>query len=149
LVALTIGVVVYVTGRPPGSASLLPAAFSISGGASHLFGGLGGSLPDFLHALAFTVLTAVVLGGSRTAALASAAAWWSIDSLFEIGQHPAVSPWLVAALPTWFGHIPLLGNTDKYFLRGTFDPADLAAIAIGCGCAAVLCPLLAAGRRSP
>jgi hypothetical protein len=34
-------------------------------------------------------------------------------------------------IPDWFAEIPFLENTENYFLQGTFDFVDLAAIAFG------------------
>jgi DNA-binding beta-propeller fold protein YncE len=59
------------------------------------------------------------------------AAWFAISSLFELGQHPALSPLIAASLPAWFAHIPVLDNTAAYFLRGTFDPLDFLSGALG------------------
>jgi len=34
-------------------------------------------------------------------------------------------------IPEWFAGIPFLENTENYFLYGTFDFIDLAAITFG------------------
>jgi len=34
-------------------------------------------------------------------------------------------------IPNWFKAIPFLENTENYFKQGTFDIADLIAIALG------------------
>ncbi len=48
--------------------------------------------------------------------------------MFELGQHPAVSQTLAAALQP----IPGLGGwLAGYFVRGTFDPGDIVAAALG------------------
>ena len=127
--ALLLGVAVYVFGRPPGSAWFLPAAWSLAGSA-HRFGSVAGQLPEFLHVFAFSLLTAAVLPATRRAAWVSCAAWWLIDSLFELGQHPKLSP-MLAATTSGLKDIPLLCNTPAYFTRGVFDPLDLLAIAVG------------------
>lgn len=129
--ALLAGVAVYMLDRAPGSAYFLPAAVSFGDGGSPWFGDFGGQLPDFLHVYALSLLTAAVLGSTRSAALASCAGWWAIDSFFELGQHPAISPIFAAVTPAWFDGIPFLENTAAYFVRGTFDPRDLLAIAFG------------------
>jgi hypothetical protein len=122
---------VYLFDRLPGSAYFLPAPWSLFAGGPFTFGGLGGWLPGFAHVYAFGLLTAMLLGTTRRAAVSGCALWWLIDSLFEIGQHPSLSPYLVAATPAWFGGIPFLENTGAYFAHGTFDYVDLAAIALG------------------
>lgn len=117
--ALAVGVAVYVLDRPPGSAYLLPRSATLFPGAPSWFGSAGAWLPAFLHVFAFSLLTAALLRASRSNAACACVAWWAIDSLFELGQHPAVSPHLGAA----------------YFVRGSFDPADLLATALGALCA--------------
>lgn len=117
--ALAVGVAIYVLDRPPGSAYLLPRSATLFPDISLPFGIMGDWLPAFLHVFAFSLLTAALLSATRVAAAGACAAWWAIDSLFELGQHPAVSPHLGAA----------------YFVRGSFDPADLLATAVGALCA--------------
>jgi hypothetical protein len=129
--ALALGLLVYALDRPPGSAYFLPADWSLAANHSRWFGRLGGYVPEFAHVYAFSLLTVIVLGAWRKLALPSCAAWWAIDSLFEIGQHAAISPHIAAAVPRWFDGIPFLENAAPYFLRGTFDPWDLVAIAFG------------------
>ncbi|KPK47144.1 MAG: hypothetical protein AMS22_17040 [Thiotrichales bacterium SG8_50] len=130
LLALSLGLAVYVLDRPPGSAYFLPPVLSLAG--THLwFGALGAQLPEFVHVYVFSLFTALILGSSRRALLTSCLTWWAIDSFFEIGQHPLISPHIAAAVPAWFAGIPFLENTAPYFARGTFDPGDLVAIAIG------------------
>jgi len=129
--ALGVGFVVYLFDRLPGSTYFLPEQWSFFTGGSFTFGSVGGWLPGFVHVYAFGLLTAAVLGTTRRAALTGCALWWLIDSLFELGQHPGLSPYLAAATPAWFDGIPFLENTGAYFARGTFDYADLAAIALG------------------
>lgn len=135
-VALLLGAAVYAFDRPPGSAWFLPAAWSLAGPA-HPFGVIAGQLPEILHVFAFSLLTAAVLPATRRAAWTSCGAWWLIDSLFELGQHPKLSPLLATATSGLKG-IPLLGNTPAYFANGAFDPLDLLAIALG-ALAAGLC----------
>jgi hypothetical protein len=43
--------------------------------------------------------------------------------------------WSSKIIPDWFTGIPFLENADNYFLQGTFDVMDVAAIAIGAGTA--------------
>ncbi len=93
-------------------------------------GPLGGYLPEIAHVYAFILLTAAVSPWpARISPIC--ALWWVIDSLFELGQHPALAPHIAAALPGWFQHVPILDHTANYFLYGTFDPGDLVAITLG------------------
>ena len=117
--ALAVGVAVYVLDRPPGSAYLLPRDATLYSGTASWFGGVGDWIPAFLHVFAFSLLSAALLSASRAAAACACVAWWAIDSLFELGQHPAIGPHLGVA----------------YFVRGSFDPADLLATAAGALCA--------------
>lgn len=131
IAALGVGLVVYLADRQPGSAYFLPAQWSLFADGPSVFGSVGGWLPDFVHVYAFGLLTAVPIGTTHRAAISGCALWWLIDSLFEIGQFPALAPHLVSAMPAWFDRIPFLENTGAYFARGTFNYADLAAIALG------------------
>ena len=50
-------------------------------------------------------------------------------SAFEVGQ--MFPKWSTSIIPDWFTGIPFLGNTENYFLKGTFDILDVIAIALG------------------
>lgn len=125
---LAAGLAIYAFARTPDSA-WLPAAwrFPLAGVAGGV--GLLGSAPSFLHACAFSLLTAVAAGSTRYAAIC--AAWAGINALFELGQHPTVAPALIAALPDWFAQVPLLDRVGAFFGGGTFDRTDMAAAALG------------------
>jgi hypothetical protein len=55
--------------------------------------------------------------------------WFLVDSAFELGQK--FNDLALKIIPDWFTGIPFLENTENYFLKGTFDYIDLAAIALG------------------
>jgi hypothetical protein len=130
--ALAAGVAVYVADRPAATAYLLPQALTLTDNPGALFGTLGAFLPSFVHVYAFTLLTATVVSSSTPwSAAAIATAWCITDSLFELGQHPVIAPLIAQSLPAWFNDVPLLENVGPYFLRGTFDPADLIATLAG------------------
>ncbi len=128
---LALGILVYALDRSPESVYFLPAAWPLAGDGDPWFGSLGVQLPELAHVYAFSLLTAAVLASSRRLALLGCAAWWALDSLVELGQHTTISPHIAAAVPAWFAGIPFLENTGPYFTHGTFDPLDLAAIAVG------------------
>lgn len=132
LAAFTAGVLVYMVDRPPRTAYLLPAAWTLPAGAS-LFGVLGGSLPSFAHALAFSVGTALLPGWRRPGA--ACLLWGGIDAALELGQLPAVARVVVPALPAWFEQWPVLDHLGSSLLQGRFDPWDLVAVATGCAVA--------------
>jgi N-acetylneuraminic acid mutarotase len=128
--ALVTGLLVYLFDRDPASIYLLPAAWSLADDPSSL-GWFGGALPAFAHAFAFTLLTAIVLGATRRAALCASALWWTAGSAIEIAQHPVLARHVADALPRWLDSLPLLENTAPFFIRGTFDPWDLVALTAG------------------
>jgi hypothetical protein len=132
IIAVVAGSLVYVIDRPVPHVYLLPSVFAFSGSPRNVFGAIGASLPSFLHVFAFSLLTAAVVA-SRTARTAAiiAGAWCATDLLFEVGQHPALAPFIDASLPSWFASVPMLENVGPYFLRGSFDTADLAATIAG------------------
>jgi len=53
----------------------------------------------------------------------------------------------LSIIPDWFEGIPFLENTRNYFQRGTFDMADLVAIAVGTAAAYVIIILITIDRR--
>lgn len=144
---LAIGALVYVLDRPADSVHLLPNAFSLGSAHDARFGALGNHLPAFAHAYGFILLTAAV-SPAFFSVLAICVFWWAIDSLFEIGQHPAVAAHVAGALPAWLKRIPVFDNTGSYFLRGTFDPVDLMAIALGALAAYFTIRAVCLGRAS-
>ena len=73
------------------------------------------ALPSFVHVLAFSLLTWLVL--DRRYALWSVGLWAGVNLLFEAGQ--AVPAAYLHALPKLLQH---------YFINGTFSIADIIAI---------------------
>jgi len=55
--------------------------------------------------------------------------WFLVDTAFEVGQKFAL--WSSSLVPDWFAEIPFLETSKSYFLQGTFDFIDMAAIALG------------------
>jgi DNA-binding beta-propeller fold protein YncE len=136
-VALFVGLLVYLLDRQPAHTYFLSHALTPAYAPYALFGVAGNYLPAFLHVYAFMLLTVAIAGSSNARLIRIGAAWFVIASLFEFGQHPAVSPLFTASLPTWFAHIPVLDNTAAYFLKGSFDLLDLLAIALGTATACI------------
>ena len=128
--ALALGALVCVLDRSAATVYLLPQRMSFADGQHVWFGALDGYLPAFVHVYAFILLT-VVFCPWPARVWAICGLWWGLDSLFELGQHPALAPGIAAALPAWWQHVPLLDHAANYFLHGTFDPLDLLAIALG------------------
>ena len=130
LMALAIGVLVYLLDRPGTSVYLIPDGWSPGGGVAPVFGELGGFLPTFAHTFAFTLFTSALLEPWRWAAVVACAAWWFVDSLFEIAQSDAWSGVIAAHVPVWFADWPLLDNVAGYFVGGHFDWRDLVSISV-------------------
>ena len=128
-IAWTMGVLVYLTDRPPGHALWMPAIDGLAG--RHLFGVLGGSLPSFVHPFVFSLLTAAVLPAAKAPRYGACAAWCAVNLAFECGQHASIRMPLALALHRWLDPIGLGAPMANYFLRGTFDVADLVAAVLG------------------
>jgi hypothetical protein len=147
--ALLAGVLIYVTARPAGSVYLLPASVMMPQQGSP-FGIAAVFLPSFLHVLAFTLLTAAILRPRTHGGIAAiAGVWCAINVLFVICQHTLIAPRIAASLPDWFARVALLENVGPYFLRGTFDYADIAAAVAGAGVAWLLVRLQSSLSLSP
>jgi len=131
LVTLAAGCAVYLAERDPARVWLMPAGWSLASMRGLLPAVLSGSSPSLVHVFVFSVLTALCLRRSRVAIAASCLGWFAIDALFEIGQHRAIAPALIGALPAWFARVPLLDHVAPFLRNGTFDTNDLAAVAIG------------------
>jgi len=130
--ALLIGSLVYLIDRAPGETYFVYSTgvnISLHNIVPGVFGPLGHSLPAFIHVFAFVLITAGIVSCGRRGWLIICLSWFLIDSAFEFGQK--FSRWTVNFIPRSFESIPILENTKGFFLRGTFDVYDLAAMAIG------------------
>ncbi|MBL8287061.1 MAG: hypothetical protein JNL85_03675 [Rubrivivax sp.] len=135
---LVLAALIYLLDRPAGSAWLLPAQWQArwqawwpapaSGG---WFGSAGLWLPSFVHAFAFSVLTAWLLPPRPALAATACAGWALVDTLAELGQHAAVSPHVAAAITALFGHSSAVLHTARYFSNGSFAAADIVAALAG------------------
>jgi len=134
--ALVIGLVVYLTDRPPNedvlpfpdrrdeqSLSCCPATVWAS----------GWNLPAFLHVFALILVTGGILACRERGSLVVAVSWLLTEWAFEIGQKFSVRA--EALVPRWFDSIPVLEITRNYFRVGTFDPLDMVAVAVGAAAA--------------
>lgn len=138
VLALLAGVMVYASARAPGSAWFLPAAWSMQLPWPGLLMQLGGNLPSFFHSLGFCVLLNACAGTGPRGAAWLCGAWFVVEAAFEAGQHPGLSPWLVAHLPDWMDQVWLLERSRSYFTAGVFDPFDMVAAAAGAVAALLL-----------
>jgi hypothetical protein len=129
--ALGLGVCVYLLDRAWGSTMFLSAFAGWQPARHGAFGPLGGILPSFLHAYAFTVLLIVALWPWREARPWVALGWFSVAAALEILQAPTVSL-AIFGPPEAMTGMPLIRSVALYAARGEFDWADLWATALGC-----------------
>jgi hypothetical protein len=137
LFVVGLGGLVYLIDRPVHG---LPFLGHCAGHASlfaQFLSDVGLIFPAFAHPLGFALLTAAVIGGGRAGAVGTVVFWSAVNLLFEAGQHSAFAPWIVARLPEGFAPGFLGTSLRYYFLNGTFDPMDVAAIVAGSGVAFV------------
>jgi len=83
-------------------------------------------IPSFIYVLAFSLISAGMLGGRGTRSRYAVPVFWMmVVSAFEVGQyfHVPVS----ALVPGSWAAAPPVCLLDNYFRLGTFDPLDLAA----------------------
>jgi len=132
LSVLLLGTLVYIVDRPPVQTYFVYKNFvniSLHNTLPNLFGLIGNSLPSFVHAFSFILITAGLLQCQKRGCLIICVCWFLTDFIFELGQNfNALSSTMV---PDWFSGILFLENSKNYFLSGTFDPNDLTAIAFG------------------
>jgi len=129
---LLFGSLVYLIDRPPDqtyfvySSSISISLYSIF---PNLFGPIGNSLPAFIHVFSFILITASLVSYQKRDYLIICLWWFLVDCAFELGQK--FSTWSLKMIPDWFAGLPLLENTEDFFLQGTFDFLDLTAITLG------------------
>jgi hypothetical protein len=134
---LLLAMFVYVVDRPAGSAYLMPSWLIAHVPGRSLFGAVGDWLPSFAHAFSFSVFTAALLPATRWRPWVASGLWCVVGAALELGQHPALSQPMAAALPAWFARVPVFDHLGVYWLHGGFDTADLVAVAAGCAAASV------------
>ena len=132
IIGLLIGSLVYLIDRPSNLTyfvSSSPINISLSNVIPSLFGSIGNSLPEFIHIFSFILITAGLIFCRKKGYFIICVSWFFIDCAFEVGQKFAL--WSSSLVPGWFDGIPFLKNTKNFFLQGTFDFFDMAAIALG------------------
>jgi len=128
---LLAGTLEYLVSRPIGSAYFLakfPALQSFFHQAPNVYGAPGIVAAEFFHALGFSLISMAFFSG-RKARIRICILWFSIDSLFELGQKYGTR--LAGYIPKWFESVPILENLRDYLVNGTFDSYDLLAIGLG------------------
>ncbi len=129
---LLVGSSVYIVDRPPDQTYFIYSSnidISLHNILPNIFGSIGDVLPAFIHVFSFILITAGLIFCKKRGYLIICLAWFLIDCAFELGQKFHTFP--VKIIPHWFSGIPFLENTENYFIYGTFDLVDLAAIALG------------------
>ena len=128
---LLAGTIEYLVSRPIGSTYFLrnfPAIQSFFHHMPNLYGKLGVFAPEFFHAAAFCLISMAFFSG-RKSRITICLFWFSIDSVFELGQRYGVQ--LAEHIPQWFEKAPILENLRNYLVNGRFDIYDLMAIGLG------------------
>ena len=132
LTVLLLGTLVYLIDRSPDQTYFVEKSFvniSLHNILPNLFGFVGSSLPSFIHVFSFILITAGLLHWQKKGCIFICACWFIVDCTFELGQK--FNLWSSKITPDWFNGILFLENTKTYFIRGTFDYFDLAAITLG------------------
>jgi hypothetical protein len=132
LAALVLGSLIYIVDRPPHQTYFVynsPIDISLFRVIPNLFGSIGSNLPSFIHVFSFILITASLLFCTKRGYFVICLSWFLVDFTFELGQRFYLC--FLGRIPDWFTGIPFLEKTANYFLHGTFDPVDLAAITLG------------------
>lgn len=129
---LAAGVLIYTVARPLTVLGFPPVAPSVRAALPDAVVALLASAPTFVHAFAFSMMTAAIVGGRERRLLLVCGAWAAVEIVFELAQSPELGAWLLrspaAAIP-----IPYL---REYLGSGTFDVADILAALGGAALAA-------------
>lgn len=128
---LACGALLYLAERDPARVWLMPAGWSIAPLRGLLPAVVRDNGPSFLHAYAFSVLTALCLAPRARSVAIACGGWLAIEMLFEIGQHAKVARLLIEVLPQGLASTSAFARVAGYFTSGTFDPFDLIASALG------------------
>jgi hypothetical protein len=136
LVALAVGLLVYLVDRDPSRAALIPVAAALVGG--NLFGTLGQWLPSFVHPFAFSLFTAATYPSRTAAGCGTCVAWWAVNVAFEVAQYPGINRLVAEATEGVLGRSWPARLLSNYVLQGTFDAGDLVAATAGAVAAALV-----------
>lgn len=131
-IVLFVGIALYLVDRPPEDTYFVYRSLewlSFHGTVPAFFGAVGNILPGFVHPFAFSLMTAGVANTGRRGVALICLFWFVVNALFELGQK--YKQFAASLVPDWLEGVPYLENTVGFFLRGTFDWWDIAAIAAG------------------
>lgn len=132
IAGLLLGTIVYLVDRPPEHTYFVyisGISISLYNILPNIFGLVGNSLPAFIHVFSFILITAGLMSCRKTGFLMICLSWFLAGCAFELGQK--YNTWSASVMPDWFAGIPFLENSKNFFLQGTFDFNDMAAIALG------------------
>jgi hypothetical protein len=147
LLALTFGILVYITARAPATTDFLPATWHIALPWPPTVLAVAGSLPTFFHTLGFCLILVSLSGTGHRATAWVCTGVFIVETVFELSQHPHSGTWLADQLPHGFSHTWLANHTGTALLTGVFDPFDLIAAAAGAVLAGLLVAALKPERR--
>ena len=132
MTGLLSGALLYLFNRPPDHIYFIKK-IGVDIFAPHtryaLFDVLANNFPSFIHVFSIILITVGLLSCQKSRYLPVCLAWFLIDSLFELGQRFGRS--YADIIPESLHGIPFLENSKNFFLKGTFDYMDMAAIAFG------------------
>ena len=134
-VALSIGIVFYMTGRPAGTLCCVPAWLYTEHPVVLGGGILYGQLPTFIHVYAFILLSVAIAMPWPALVKPICFFWLLFESVFEVGQHEVVSTVIVGLLNNGTTESLFPGYIANYFKNGRFDYFDLLSIVVGALCA--------------
>lgn len=127
LAALSLGLMVYLLIRDPEQVYFLSYFAPFQQSSSSETGIISDFLPSLFHSYAFILLTVAVLSASTAQTRSVCLFWFFLECGFEIGQHDAIA----VHISSYIGNIHFLNVFSEYFVNGTFDLLDIAAIAAG------------------
>ncbi len=127
IAALLFGLMTYLLIRDPQQVYFLSHFSHFQQSDSSKPGIISDFLPSLFHTYAFILLTAAILSASTAQSRSVCLFWFFLECSFEIGQHRAIA----AHLSEYLGNIRFPEVFGEYFVNGTFDLLDIAAIAIG------------------
>ena len=122
---LALGILVYAVARPPTVLLAMPPTWNLASVTP--FSRLLGSVPTLIHVVAFSLLSASIVGATVRRIIMLCAAWLAVELACEFSQHLVVRAWLLrhANLIDWLPYVRI------YLARGTFDWGDVLAALLG------------------
>ena len=133
---LLLGATEYIFNRPLASSQLGIILKHFVGNIPkiNMFGILGGVMPDFAHACAFSLFTLVLFPKAvRKIRVLICLFWLAIDVFFETGQF--FGQQISGVINTFLPSSTMASLLKGYFVNGKYDPMDILAIGLGVGTA--------------